>query len=139
MAEIKTKVNDASVEEFINSAATEKKREDGFILLDLFKKVTGKEPKMWGPSIIGFGKYHYKSERSKQEGDWPIVGFSPRKAAISLYLMGDKRSEALREKLGKHKMGAGCLYVNKLADVDLRALEELIRHSWDNFPHEKLD
>src|SRR4051812_37609981 len=117
MSEIKTTVNDASVDDFINSAP-ESKRADARVLLELFKRITGEQPKMWGPSIIGFGQYHYKSERSRQEGDWMLTGFSPRKAAISLYVMlGHGHFDELLGKLGKHKTGVGCLYVNKLADV----------------------
>ncbi len=87
MAEIKTKQNDADINEFVNTFAdTEEKRKDSFELIKLMRDFTGHEPKMWGPSIIGFGSYHYKSERSRQEGDWPLIGFSPRKAAISLYV-----------------------------------------------------
>ena len=97
MAELKTKKTEANVEDFINTFAdTDKKRADGLELLQIMKDCTGFEPKMWGPSIIGFGQYHYKSERSKQEGDWPLVGFSPRKAAISLYLYSRCSAEAHR-------------------------------------------
>ena len=97
MAELKTKQTDQDVNEFINSFAdTEQKKKDSFVLLNLMKKLTGSEPKMWGPSIIGFGSYHYKSEKSRQEGDWPLIGFSPRKAAISLYVYtGAKEHEHL--------------------------------------------
>ncbi len=106
MAEIKTKQTNADVHEFINSFSdTEQKRKDSFELLKLMQTSTGCEPKMWGPSIIGFGSYHYKSERSKQEGDWPLVGFSPRKAAISLYVYtGSAQHEHLLKNLGKFKM-----------------------------------
>jgi hypothetical protein len=128
MAEIKTQVHDGDVVEFIHSFAdTEKKIEDALQLLDFMKKVTGFEAKMWGPSIIGFGKYHYKSERSKQEGDWPLVGFSPRKAAISLYVYsGCEGQDELLQQLGKYKMGKGCIYVKKLTDINLDALEGLV-------------
>lgn len=124
---IKTTVNDASVTDFINAVPDEVKRKDSFILLEIFKKITGEQPKMWGTSIIGFGAYHYKSERSRQEGDWLLTGFSPRKQNLTLYVMpsmGDYSS--LLEKLGKHKTSVGCLYINRLADVDLGVLEELI-------------
>lgn len=126
--EVKTKQTEASVTNFINTfAETEKKREDGFELLRLFKEFTGYEPKMWGPSIIGFGQYHYKSERSKREGEWPLVGFSPRKAAISLYVYtAIPEQDLLLEKFGKFKMGKGCIYVNKLADIDTEILKKLI-------------
>lgn len=131
MAEIKTQVHDGDVVEFIHSFAdTEKKIEDALQLLDFMKKVTGFEAKMWGPSIIGFGKYHYKSDRSKQEGDWPLVGFSPRKAAISLYVYsGCEGQDELLQQLGKYKMGKGCIYVKKLTDINLEALEGLVLSS----------
>jgi len=128
---IKTRVNDDSVEDFLNGVADETKRRDGLTLLGLFKRLTGEQPKMWGSSIIGFGQYHYKSERSRQEGDWMLTGFSPRKAALTLYLMlGHGDYTDLLEKLGKHKTGMGCLYINKLADVDQAVLEELITRSY---------
>lgn len=133
MAELKTKVNDASVEDFINSVDKEQRRKDGFTLLKLFTKLTGEQPKMWGTSIIGFGKFHYKSERSSQEGDWPLVGFSPRKQSLTLYVLpmyekGDYSD--LLEKLGKHKSSVSCLYINKLADVDMGVLEKIIKKSY---------
>ncbi|MEZ4904372.1 MAG: DUF1801 domain-containing protein [Spirosomataceae bacterium] len=129
MAELKTKQTNASVEEFINTFAdTEQKRKDGFELLQLMQDFTGYAPKMWGPSIIGFGQYHYKSERSRQEGDWPLVGFSPRKAAISLYVYsGCAGQEELLKELGKFKMGKGCIYVKKLADINQETLKKLIK------------
>src|SRR5690349_2633462 len=116
MAALKTQQTNASVEDFINSVAdTEQKRKDSFELLKLMQDFTGYEPKMWGPSIIGFGSYHYKSEKSRQEGDWPLVGFSPRKAAISLYVYtGSPKHEHLLKDLGKFKMGKACMYVKKL-------------------------
>jgi hypothetical protein len=131
MAELKTKKNDASVSDFINAYAdSDQKRQDSFELLKLMQEVTGFEPTMWGDSIIGFGTYHYKSERSKQEGDWPLVGFSPRKAAISLYVFtGMPEHEYLLEGLGKFKMGKGCVYVKKLADIDLEKLKVLIKET----------
>jgi hypothetical protein len=128
MAELKTKQTNADVIEFINSFAdTEQKREDSFELLKLMQEFTGYEPKMWGPSIIGFGSYHYKSERSRQEGDWPLVGFSPRKAAISLYVYtGMPEHEYLLKDLGKFKMGKACIYVKKLSDINLDALKRIM-------------
>ena len=128
MAELKTKKNDADVTEFINSFSnTEQKRKDSFELLKLMREFTGFEPKMWGPSIIGFGQYHYKSERSSQEGDWPLLGFSPRKAAISLYVYtGAPEHEHLLEGLGKFKRGAACIYIKKLSDIDQNALKRLM-------------
>jgi hypothetical protein len=128
MAANKTVATGADVREFISTFAdTEQKKTDGFALLDFMQSVTGFKPKMWGPSIIGFGQYHYKSERSRQEGDWPLVGFSPRKAAISLYVFtGAKEHEYLLEGLGKFKMGKGCVYVKKLSDINLDVLKALI-------------
>ncbi len=129
MAELKTKQNDADVMEFIHSFAdTEQKRKDSIELLKLMQEFTGYEPKMWGSSIIGFGSYHYKSERSRQEGDWPLVGFSPRKAAISLYVYsGAAGQEDLLKDLGKFKMGKGCIYVKKLSDININTLKKLIK------------
>lgn len=129
MAEIKTKVTEASVEDFINSVDNETRRKDGFVLLEMYKKVTGLEPKMWGPSIIGFGQYHYKSERSSQEGDWPLAGFSPRKQNLTLYVYPNNFPKLLKD-LGKHKTSVGCLYINKLSDVDTSVLEKLIAASF---------
>lgn len=131
MAEIKTKQTEVDVREFINTfVESEQKRIDSFALLDLMQKHTGYEPKMWGPSIIGFGQYHYKSERSRQEGDWPLVGFSPRKAAISLYVFtGAPEHEHLLKNLGKFTMGKACIYVKKLSDIDQGELEKLIRET----------
>jgi hypothetical protein len=129
MAELKTKKNKASVEKFINSVKDEKKREDSFKILKLMKQITKAEPEMWGTSIIGFGSYHYKYA-SGREGDWFLTGFSPRKQSLTLYLMTylEKNKEILK-KLGKYKTGKGCLYINKLEDVDLKVLKELITTS----------
>ena len=131
MAEIKTKQTDADVSEFINSFAdTEQKRKDSFELVKLMQDITGCEAKMWGPTIIGFGSYHYKSERSRQEGDWPIVGFSPRKAAISLYVYtGSPAHEHLLKNLGKFKMGKACIYIKKLSDINQDELIKLMKES----------
>src|SRR5690606_31508718 len=107
MAEIKTKVTDASVEDFIGSVDNDTRRQDGFELLEMYKRVTKLPAKMWGPSIIGFGKYHYKSERSSQEGDWPLAAFSPRKQNLTLYVYPNNHPELLK-KLGKHKTSVGC-------------------------------
>jgi hypothetical protein len=128
MAELKTQKTDADVNDFINSFAdTDQKRNDSFKLLELMKVFTGHEPKMWGPSIIGFGSYHYKSERSKQEGDWFLVGFSPRKAAISLYVYsGDPEHDHLLKNLGKFKMGKACIYIKKLEDIDQNELKKIM-------------
>ncbi|HBC78521.1 MAG TPA: DUF1801 domain-containing protein [Bacteroidales bacterium] len=129
MAELKTKQNNADVSEFINSFTDkEQKRKDSFELIKLMRDFTGFEPKMWGPSIIGFGSYHYKSERSRQEGDWPLVGFSPRKAAISLYVYtGAKEHEHLLTGLGKYKIGKACIYISKLSDVNQEVLRRLMK------------
>lgn len=132
MATLKTLPNEASVLDFIQLVEDETKRQDSLVLLDLFKKTTKKEPKMWGTSIIGFGMYHYKSERSKQEGDWPLTGFSPRKQNLTLYVMpGFKDFSDLLAKLGKHKVSVGCLYIKKLADIDMKILEEIIKKGFE--------
>lgn len=129
MYELKTKQNDNSVIEFIESLDNVKKREDAYRLLDIFSETTGHQAKMWGPSIIGFGSYHYKYE-SGHEGDAPLVGFSPRKAKISLYFAaGDPKREELLAKLGKHTTGKSCVYINKTADIDEEVLKELINDS----------
>lgn len=131
MGTIKTTVTDASVEDFINAVADRVKRNDSFTLLEIFSKVTGEKPKMWGPSIIGFGKYHYKSKRSTQEGDWPLIAFSPRKQNLTVYVMpGFENLGGLLNKLGKHKTSKGCLYINKLADVDEAILTKIIEQSY---------
>ena len=131
MSKLKTKVNDADVREYINSVDDAKKRADSLILHDLLTRITSEQPKMWGESIIGFGQYHYKSERSSQEGDWPLIGFSPRKQNLSIYIMdGFKEYPELLHKLGKHKTSVSCLYINKLDDVDMTVLEEIVRQSY---------
>ena len=128
MADIKTKATSASVEDFINSIKDEQKRKDSFVLLEMMKKATGEEPKMWGSSIIGFGQVRLKSPNTGREVDWLRLGFSPRKASLSLYISGDinhQHAEALK-KLGKHKTGVGCLYINKLEDIDINVLEGMM-------------
>jgi len=125
MAELKTKLNDASVTDFLNKIENEEKRKDSFEILKLMQQVTGQEPKMWGSSIIGFGNVHLKYE-SGRELDWFITGFSPRKQNLSLY--GLPHTDELK-KLGKYKTGGGCLYLNKLKDVDIKVLKELIKQS----------
>lgn len=129
MAEIKTKQHNADVFEFINTFVnTAQKREDSYELIKLMQEFTGQPPKMWGPSMIGFGRYHYKSDRSRQEGDWPLVGFSPRKAAISLYVFtGNPEHAHLLNDLGKYKVGKACIYIKKLSDIDQEALKRLMR------------
>src|SRR5262249_14844742 len=124
---------------FINSVDGDQKKHDGLQLLEMFTRLTGEQPKMWGSSIIGFGQYHYKSERSSQEGDWMLTGFSPRKQALTLYLMlGHADYSDFLKRLGKHKVGKGCLYINKLEDVDQSVLEELIKTSYTNMKKENI-
>jgi hypothetical protein len=128
MGTIKTKQTSEDVSAFIKAFAdTEQKEKDGFELLKIMQEYTGMEAKMWGPTMIGFGSYHYKSDRSKQEGDWPLVGFSPRKAAISLYIYtGCAGQDELLAKLGKFKMGKACIYVKKLTDINIEVMKELM-------------
>ena len=129
MAEVKTKENDASVTDFLNSVEDTQRREDSSAVLKMMQAITRCEPKMWGPSIIGFGNYHYKY-KSGREGDWFLTGFSPRKQSLSLYIMsGFKRYPELLEKLGRYKTGKACLYIKRLEDIDLKVLKELIRAS----------
>ncbi len=129
MSTPKTKKNDASVTDFLDNVTHPVKREDSLELLRMMKEITGVAPKMWGGSIVGFDEYHYVYA-SGREGDWPIVGFSPRKQNISLYIMpGFTRFEQLLEKLGKHKVSKSCLYINKLADVNKEILAEIITES----------
>ena len=129
MAELKTKRNKRSVKAFLDSFPDEKKRRDSFTILELMKKVTGKEPEMWGDSIVGFGEYHYKYA-SGREGDWFLTGFSPRVQNLTLYIMaGFDQYEALLSKLGKHSTGKSCLYIKKIEDIDIAVLEELVRRS----------
>jgi len=137
MSENKTKPTDVSVEAFIEAVEPAAKRQDAKVLDALFRKVTGEDPQMWGPSIIGYGSYHYKYE-SGREGDMCRTGFSPRKAKHSLYLMGGycddvtaKKRDDFLARLGKHKTGASCLYVSKLADIDLEVLEQMIATDWE--------
>jgi hypothetical protein len=128
-AEVKTKVNEASVEGFLNSVADEQSRKDCFEILKMMKQVTKEEPKMWGASIVGFGSYHYKGA-SGREGDWMLIGFSPRKQNLTLYLMhGFEVHKDLLKKLGKYKTSMGCLYIKKLDDVDKKVLKELMAES----------
>lgn len=131
MAENKTKPEKTSVPDFLNAMKDEQKRKDSLSLVEIFKSITQEDPVMWGTSIIGFGEYHYKYD-SGREGDFLITGFSPRKAALTLYLMGcmEKEFTPLMEKLGKYKTGVGCLYFKKLADIDLEILKELIAKSY---------
>lgn len=129
MAEPKTKRTDASVAAFLEAVEDPRRREDARAVLALMKRITGEEPKMWGASIIGFGSYTY-TYASGQTGDWPIAGFSPRKQALTLYVMpGFEKDADILKRLGKHKTGKSCLYLNRLADVDAGVLEELLRRS----------
>lgn len=132
MAENKTRPTEADVLGFINSVDDERKRQDSLTVLALMREVTGEEPKMWGGSIVGFGSYHYKYA-SGREGDAPITGFSPRKQALTIYIMGGfEQYDDLLAKLGKHTTGSSCLYVKRLSDVDLDVLRELVTKSVDH-------
>lgn len=132
MAELKTKITDQDPKDFLATIEPEQKKADGFALLEMFQKVTGEKAIMWGSSIVGFGKYHYKSEKSTQEGDWMLVGFSPRKQNLTLYILAGNKNNPELEKLGKHKTSeGGCVYINKLADVDQKVLETLIKTSFE--------
>lgn len=129
MAKNKTQPTNQSVESFLNAVENEQRKKDGFEVLEMMKKITGEEPVLWGPSLIGFGNYHYKYE-SGREGDFFRTGFSPRKTALTLYIMsGFSRYDDLMQKLGKYKTGKSCLYVKKLDDVDREVLIELIEES----------
>ena len=129
MAENKTTQNNQSVQAFLDSAAGEKRRQDCDTILTMMQKATGEEPKMWGDAIVGFGSEHYKYE-SGREGDMPLIGFSPRKQNLALYILTGHDGEAeLLGKLGKFKTGKVCLYINRLADVNQGVLEEMIELS----------
>lgn len=137
MSENKTKPTAQAVEDFIEAVEHDGKREDARVLDSLFRRVTGEEPVMWGPTMIGYGSYHYKYD-SGREGDFLRTGFSPRKPKHSLYLMGgycddvtSKKNEEILSRLGKYSQGKSCLYINKLADVDLEVLEDLVRVNWE--------
>jgi hypothetical protein len=133
LAEIKTKQTDSSVEDFIAKVPDEQKRKDSLVLIKLMEKATKEKPKMWGASIIGFGNFRYKSPATGREVDWLRIGFSPRKANLSLYLFLDIKAQAATlKKLGKHKTGVGCLYINKLEDIDIKVLEGMIAASLKN-------
>ncbi len=133
MAELKTKLNDASVDDFIESVEDESKRDDCRRVLELMKNATGEDPKMWGSSIVGFGTYHYKYA-SGREGDWMKTGFSPRKQNLTIYIMdGFGRYDELMSKLGKHRTGKSCLYVKRLSDIDFKVLEKLVKASVRHF------
>lgn len=135
MAELKTKVNDASVEKFISSVKDEGKIKDSLTLLDLMKKVMKGEPKMWGSSIVGYGTFHYKG-KSGREGDWFVTGFSPRKQNMTVYFcLGFKHLEPQLKKLGKFKTSMGCLYFNKLSDIDIKVLKEMLTVTKKDLPN----
>lgn len=134
MAEMKTKVNESSVEEFLEKVENEQKRKDSFEIVNIMQQVTKQKPKMWGPAIIGFGSYHYKYE-SGREGDMPQIAFSPRKQNITLYIgVGEDSDHPLLKKLGKYTTSKACLYIKKLADVDRNVLQELIADSYKGAP-----
>lgn len=131
MYELKTKINDQNVLDFLNKIENKKRKEDSLAVLELMTRVTGETAKMWGTSIIGFGLYHYKN-KSGQKSQWMKIGFSPRKQSLTLYIMnGYDRYEVILKKLGKFKLGKSCLYINKLEDIDMDVLETLITDSYD--------
>lgn len=137
MSEAKTKPTKVKVRDFLDAVEHPTRRKDGFELLKIMKEITQTKPVMWGPSIVGFGSYHYKYQ-SGREGDMPIVGFSPRRQSLSLYIMpGFDEYEDILGRLGKHKIGKSCLYINKLADVDISVLKELISKSVDRMVSER--
>jgi hypothetical protein len=126
MADIKTKQNDASVTAFLDSVENQTRRQDSYVVMEIMRKITGLEPKMWGDAIIGFGSQHYQYTSGRQ-GDMPLVAFSPRKQSLTLYItMGFTEMDNLLARLGKHKTSKVCLYINRLADVDQAVLEEII-------------
>ena len=133
LAQIKTKETSASVDDFINSVKDEQQRKDSQLIIKMMEKASKEKPKMWGASMIGFGKKVYKSPATGREVEWFKIGFSPRKSNLSLHLAVDvnKQADALK-KLGKHKTGVGCLYINKLDDVDIKVLEQLIGEAMKN-------
>lgn len=127
LVKIKTTETEASVEDFINALPDEQKKKDSFTILKMMQKASGEKPKIWGSSIIGFGNKRYKSPKTGREVDWFKIGFAPRKANLSLYLVMNIQEQAsMLKKLGKHKTGVGCLYVNKLDDIDIKVLEAMI-------------
>jgi hypothetical protein len=126
LAEIKTKQTSSSVAGFIDSITDEQKRNDSRVILKLMEEATKEEPKMWGSSMIGFGNVRYKSPATGREVDWFKIGFSPRKSNLSLHLIDIQRHADALSKLGKHKTGVGCLYINKLEDIDIKVLEKII-------------
>jgi hypothetical protein len=131
MAELKTQATKQSARAFLKTIEPEEKRNDSLALLKIFQEVTGEKPVMWGTAIVGFGKYHYTSERSTQQGDWPLTAFSPRKQNLTIYIMsGTKQSQDLLKSLGKYKVSGGsCVYIKRLSDIDTAVLRKLIRAS----------
>lgn len=138
MAELKTKPTAESVTDFLDKISDQGRREDCLAVIDLMRDVTKEEPEMWGASIVGFGRYRYKYQ-SGREGEWMITGFSPRKGDLTLYIMGGfEELPDLMKRLGKHKSGKGCLYIKKLADVDLKVLRELVEKSVKKMANERI-
>ena len=136
MSEQKTKPTKVKVEDFLDAVENPTRKKDGFELLRIMKEITKEKPVMWGPSLVGFGTYHYKY-KSGREGDWPLVAFSPRKQNLSVYIMpGFEEFDDLLGKLGKHRIGVGCLYIDKLADVDISVLRDLIAKSYEKMVKE---
>ena len=129
VAEIKTKQTESSVDDFISKVENEQKRKDSYALLRLMEKASNERPKMWGSSIIGFGNKRYKSPSSGREVDWFKIGFSPRKANLTVYLIDLQQHAGALKKLGKHKTGGGCIYINKLPDIDIKVLEKMIHEA----------
>lgn len=133
MAEPKTKKTTASPAAFIKGIPDETRKKDGLVLMKLYAEVTGEKPRMWGTAIVGYGQYHYRSERSRQQGDWPLAAFSPRKQGLTLYVMpGTHVPLAMLKPLGPHSTSKACLYIKRLADVDLSVLRKVIRASYEN-------
>ena len=129
MSEPKTKPTNESVEDFINKVPEPERRADCLAVAKIMEEITGEKPKMWGPSIVGFGSYHYKYA-SGREGDWPMTGFSPRKKDLTLYIMmGFEKHTDMMEKLGKHSVGKSCLYIKRLSDIHIPTLKKLIKES----------
>ena len=132
MSENKTRPTSQNVTDFLNNVDHKTRRADSFVLLEMMKEITGEDAVLWGSSIVGFGSYHYKYE-SGREGDMPLVGFSPRKKSMTLYIMpGFDDYDQMLAELGKHKIGKSCLYINKLADVNDNVLQRLIKHSYEH-------
>ena len=135
MSQNKTRPNTTSVTSFLDRVKDEIQRRDSYTLISIMNEITGEEPVMWGPSIIGFGSYHYKYD-SGREGDMMLTGFSPRKQSLSLYIMaGFTKYEALLQKLGKHKTGKSCLYIKRLSEINTDVLMELIKASYNHYNH----